>query len=366
MTSLAFALAVALTQTPPDPAPTPQAPTELPWWQKVTLSGFARVGLFYNLPLRDEQLVGGNGGFRLADFRLGLDFAPVEKFSVTTSVELAAPLFSDADPLTGRRIVELRDAYVTYRVCSGFTIRAGQMRTPYYAEMLLDDGHLPFISRSIITFGLLPPDGYGPRVGLAPDRELGLQVFSDRLGRDFGIKYAIGVFNGNGFNALFNDNNALEPVARVELDFKQHLTLGLNASYNVRTDGLRPNRLTTNQLNSGADLEVHGYGLSALLGFLSRTSSFSYAGLASESAFGAMGQVRYFHEQTGLEVAARVAWYEPSTAQVQDQVTEIAGMVGWKPFRLPFRVVAQYTHREEEAGVSYPNDSVDVMLHAVW
>ena len=76
--------------------------------------------------------------------------------------------------------------------------------------------------------------------------------------------------------------------------------------------------------------------------------------------------MRYFHAGTGLEAAARFAYFEPSAAQSDDQVMEVAAMVGWKPFELPFRVLLQYTHRNEEARATYSNDSVDVMLHAVW
>jgi hypothetical protein len=384
MTTIALALAVLLSQAPESsavdaPQPQPAKVTEKaapeagakpvamnpPWWQRVSVNGFARVGVFYNFPLREDQLVGGNGGFRLADFRLGADFHPVESFAVTASVELAAPVGNDADPLSGRKTVELRDAYATYVVCSGFNIRVGQMRPPYYAELLLSDGAIPFVNRSVLASGLTPPDGYF-RAPLAPDRQLGLQLFSKRLGGDLGLRYAVGVFNGNGMNQLFNDNNAPEPVARVEVDWKEHVTLGLNALYNVRTEGVRPNRLSSNQFGYGVDVEAHGYGLSGLVGLLGRSTSFSYAGLAPEGALGVLGQVRYSHQPTGLEVAARVAWYEPSTAQVQDQLIEVAGMVGWKPFKLPFRVLAQYTHRAEEQGVTFGNDSVDVLLHAVW
>jgi hypothetical protein len=383
--SIALALAVVLSQAPEaqpmktadaaaveKTAPAEQAADtakpvsmEPPWYQRVTLNGFARVGVFYNLPLREDQLVGGNGGFRLADFRLGAEFHPVDAFSVTASIELAAPVGNDADPLTGRRVVEVRDAYATYHASDAFNVSVGQLRPGYYAEMLMSDAAIPFVSRSILANGLTPPDGY-VRAPLAPDRQLGLQVFSKRLGDDLGFRYMVGVFNGNGMNQLFNDNNIVEPVARVEVDFQKHVTVGLNALYNVRTEGVRPNRLSSNQLGYGADVAASFGGFSALVGFLGKSTSFSYAGLQPENAYGAMGQVRYFHEETGLEVAARVAWYEPSSAQVQDQLTEIAGMVGWKPFKLPFRILAQYTHREEEQGVAFPNDSVDVMLHAVW
>jgi hypothetical protein len=269
------------------------------------------------------------------------------------------------DPLNGTRIVSLRDAWVQYEVCSGFVVRAGQFRPPYYAEMLLSDGAIPFVSRSVLAGGLAPPEAY-PTKALAPDRQIGLNLFSNRLGGTFGFRYAVGVFNGNGQNALFNDNNAPMPVARVEVDFKEWLTFGLNGYYNVRSEGARPNRLYTTQLGYGADIEAHGYGLSGLVAFLGKNSSFNYEGLSPEAAMGVLGQVRYFHDKTGLEGAARLVWYEPSSAQADDQVLEIAAMVAWRPFELPFRVLVQYTHRGEERLVSYPNDGVDLMLHAVW
>ena len=340
--------------------------TTIPWWQRVTIGGFARIGVFYTFPFRDQQLVGSNGGFRLADFRLGLDFHPVDNFYVYTSIELAAPFVDPNDPLAGRRIIDLRDAYAQYDVGSALKIRVGQQRPPYYAEMLLADGAVPFVSRSVLAQGINPPEGYGPRNNLAPDRQLGVQLFSSRLGDFIGFKYAVGVFNGNGQNQLFNDNNSVEPVARLEVDVNRIVTLGINGYYNVVTSGTRPNQLNTNHLAYGADLAFTYAGFSALAAFLGKSSTFSYGGLPSDTGLGALGQLRYFHEDTGLEAAVRGAWYEPSSAQTDDQVIELAAMVGWRPFKLPFRVLAQYTHREEEAKASYPNDSVDLMLHAVW
>jgi len=341
--------------------------TDLPWWQRLKIGGFGRVGVFYAFPFRDEQLVGGNGGFRVADFRLNFDFRPVNKLTVFASVELAAPLVDPADPLSGRRIVELRDAFIEYEVCRGLLVKAGQFRPPYYAELLLSDGSIPFVNRSVLSNGIAPPEGFGPRTHLGPDRQIGLQLSSKRLGNDtIGLKYSVGVFNGNGQNQLFNDNNSVMPVGRLEVDLFETVTLGLNASYNVLTSGVRPNRLSSNDLAYGADLEAHKWGFQVLGGFLAKNSTYSFTGLPPDNSMGAIGQLRYFHEDTGLEAAARVAWYEPSSAQADDQVIELAGMVGWRPFKLPFRVLAQYTHREEERLISYPNDSVDLMLHAIW
>lgn len=384
--SFALVLSLALAQATPEAAQEPVQPKDVPpavvpetvktaaapvvptpWWQNLTISGFARVGVFYSFPFQEQQLVNSNGGFRVADFRLGLEFKPVEKFTVYTSIELAAPLVDSNDPISGRRIVDVRDAYVHYELAKFFQIRAGQFRPPYYAEMLQSDGAIPFVSRSVLAGGLTPPEAFGPRSGLAPDRQVGVQFSSARLGGELiGFKYAVAVTNGNGLNHLFNDNNAVTPYGRIEVDFAQKITVGANTYYNSRTDGVRPNQLTTNQFAYGADIGANFMGFSALAAFLGKSSTYSFAGLPSDSSLGVLGQVRYLHAPTGLEAAARFAFYEPSNAQTDDQVIEIAAMVGWRPFELPFRVLVQYTHRNEETRAAFPNDSVDAMIHAVW
>lgn len=379
MSSLVIALSVALAQAPaaapaappaavstePAPAPAPaEAAKVTHWYDKFSVDGFARVSLGYTFPLRTDELIGSNGGFRVAELRLGLGINPVERLTIYTSVELAAPLIDPNDPLAGRRIIDLRDAFIEYALHDAFVVKTGQFRAPYDAELLMLDQQIPFISRSVLANGLNPPEGY-VRAPLVPDRQVGLQVGSKRLGSRFGFRYAAGVFNGGGLNALVNSNNVLSPVARVEVDFAEKVTLGLNASYAVLTQGPRTARLNTNQLSYGADLTAKIWRLEVMAVLLARRSSYSWAGLPDDSAFGALGQVHYV-SKLGLEAAVRVAWYEPSTAMLDDQVTEIAAMVGWRPFEMPFRILLQYTHRAEEARVSIPNDSVDLMIHAVW
>ena len=86
-----------------------QTTTEIPWWQRVTIGGFARLGVFYTFPLADEQLVGGNGGFRLADFRISLDFHPIEKFSAKHDGAKSVPLGLVEPPVTrGNFVLRLR------------------------------------------------------------------------------------------------------------------------------------------------------------------------------------------------------------------------------------------------------------------
>src|SRR4051794_19731717 len=85
----------------PDPQvaqPVPQqglpiAPAgERKWYERFTPFGYAKLGLFYTVPFQSEQLVGSNGGFRMANVRLGVQFDPLDNFSVVVSLEAAAPL----------------------------------------------------------------------------------------------------------------------------------------------------------------------------------------------------------------------------------------------------------------------------------
>ncbi|MBM4381188.1 MAG: hypothetical protein FJ086_18095 [Deltaproteobacteria bacterium] len=384
MTAVAAALLATLSQVPAEPvsppapaaptlaaaAPQPPAPmvasTAPAWLERMEISGFARVGVFYTLPLGDEDLLGGRGGFRLADFRLNHAFRINEKLSTSASVEFAAPRVTAEDPLAGYRAVELRDGYVDYRAHRAIGLRVGQFRPPYYAEMLLSDGSIPFTGRSVIASGLAPPEGYGPREGLAPERQVGLQASSERLafGESFGARYAVGVFNGNGQNALFNDNNALATFGRVELDWTQRVTLGINGYQNTRALGTRPNRIYGSELGYGADVAVSAGGLQALVGFLGRDVTYSDA-LPADRAWGVLAQARYVHEATGLEGAVRGAVLEPSSGQQADQVTEVTAMAGYRLAK-GTRLLVQYRLHAEEKATTVANDSVDAMLHVTW
>jgi hypothetical protein len=380
MTPVVAALLATLSQvqeTPPAveaeaqklPALVAPAPVSLPpslpaWLDRMEITGFARVGVFYTLPLGGEDLIGGRGGFRLADFRLNHAFRLTSELGTYVSVEFAAPRVTAEDPLAGYRAVELRDGYVDYRPHRAFGLRAGQFRPPYYAEMLLSDGSIPFTGRSVIASGIAPPEGYGPREGLAPERQVGLQASSERLGETFGVRYAVGVFNGNGQNAVFNDNNALATFGRFEVDWSRRVTLGVNGYQNTRSVGTRPNRIYGSELGYGADVAVNAGGLQALVGFLGRDTSYS-GGLPADRAWGVLAQARYVHDATGLEGAVRAAVLEPSSAQVADQVTEVTAMAGYR-FAPGARLLVQYRLHAEEPATTIANDSVDAMLHVTW
>lgn len=336
------------------------------WWKKLRPFGYVKAGVFYTFPFTNEQLVGSNGGFRIATARIGMEFALVEQLQVVASIELGAPQLRPDDPLQGGRIVEMRDAYVEYRPFRFLWFRIGQFKAPFNGETLLGDADLPFVTRSVVTDGVNPPEAFG-RDGLTLGRQVGLQVSSDRLGGDaFGFRYYLAAVNGNGQNQLFNDSNPVAPVGRIELDVFRTVSLGINGFYNVRTEGIRPNRLNVNQIGYGADLAVRVAGFRALAGFLGRNNTYSTGILPPDMSMGFFGQLQYVLERIGLEGAVRFAWLDPSSAQTADSVWDIAALIGYRFKVVPLRVILQYTHREEERAVAIQNESLDFMVQATW
>lgn len=357
------------------PAPAEEVPITVseptieatPWYKRFTPYGYAKVGAFYTFALRDEQIPGGNGGFRMANLRLGTVFKPIDDLEVVASIEAAAPVARSDDPTSGSRIVQLRDAYAEYQVCKCLLIRAGQFKAPFWAETLLEDAMLPFTSRSVVSDGYTVPEYAGQREGLTLDRQVGIQLSSRKLGgKALGFKYAAAVVNGNGANQLLNDNNLPAVVGRVEIEIFEHVNVGGNVFYNSKSEGVRPNRLISDQLGYGGDIVAHALGFTILVGYLGRSTSYPGTALAADSSTGIVGQLHYFNQRTGLAGAIRFALLDPSSADPNDNVSELSVMLSWTMKRAPLRVLLQYTHREEAPGVAVANDGLDAMLQVTW
>jgi hypothetical protein len=324
------------------------------------LFGYVKAGYFLVVPPggQDAQ-VGANSGFQLINARLGLTLRPAEGLEAVVSIDGAVQDRRAADPLMGQRIVALRDAYIEYGPYRFLKIRGGQFKAPFNAETLLPDHALPFITRSVLSQGILPPEG-PVQEGLALDRQVGLQLSSTRLGGDLGFEYALALVNGNGPNELFNDNNHLAPVGRLALSFQDVISVGVNGYRNILSLGAAP-RITEVHTAYGGDLTVHVGGLHAMVMFLSRSIGHPDTDLPTEEGMGAMAQVRYLVEAVGVEAGARFAWYEPSNALAFDQRMEFTAMVGYRAATFPARILLQYTHRLEDPGVEIGNNSVDVL-----
>jgi len=360
-----FALALVMLAACPALAQVEAPPKK--WFERVELFGYAKAGYYFVIPpAQDDSLIGGRNGFRLVNVRVGMSMRPVDALEVVVSLDGSVAKRNETDPLNGNRVVDLKDAYVEWSPSRYALLRIGQFKAPFDQEELLPDGQLPFISRSVVSDGMLPPEGY-PTEGMSLDRQVGVQVSSERLGpAEAGFRYALAVVNGNGANALNNDSNAVAPVGRVAYEYKDLLAVGVNAFYDQRLEGLRPNRLQSSRLGLGADVGVKVGGLDALAVLMRRTTTHGDTGLPAEAALGIMGQVHYLHAASGIEAGLRFAYYDPTNLVPDAKLKEGAAMVGYRLKPVPLRILAQYTLRLEEPAVTVANDSIDVMVQVVW
>ncbi|MBZ5710568.1 porin [Nannocystis pusilla] len=107
------------------------------------------------------------------------------------------------DGSPGIRYNPVRDARLEFTYLRDFTIWAGQMKVPFSRQRVISSGNQQFVDRSSVNeeFNL--------------DRDLGVQARSDDIGGIGFLKYAVGVFLGDGRNAYALTNTGALYVGRV-------------------------------------------------------------------------------------------------------------------------------------------------------
>ena len=167
----------------------------------------------------------------------------------------------------------LVDAYVMYKPCNEFAIQVGQFKTPFSLESPINPVNLEIFDygESVQKLG-----GYNDVCGVGGlGRDLGVMASGNLFklkGKDFSlVTYYVGIFNGNGANALDN-NNRKDVVGRLEIHpWLKALTLSGSYYYGqYLKDEL--NRGTRNRWSAGiqysdGDILVRGEYLSGTTGY---------------------------------------------------------------------------------------------------
>ena len=336
-----------------------EAPAQLP---KIEVGGYAKVGFVFQRADPVVDYIGHANGFQMAGARLELLARPTAAAEVVLSVEGALDRPEDRLGVAGEKLVSLRDAFLKYEFLPYLVVTLGQFKAPFSAEALVSDSELVFFDRSIATRGVLPPEGYAAG-GLSLDRQVGATLSSSRIELGaLGLRYALGVFNGNGANRLLNDNGSLTPAGRLELDFQRLVTLGVAAYQNPRTVGERPDLLEEKDTGLTADLQAEIAGARLLAAYTLRRRAYLTITPQppSEDSWGALVQLSWRHEGTGLEPAYRFALLEPSKLAAFEQVIQHTLGLNWKPTDVPLRVFAAYTLRQEKAERELVNDGLSL------
>ena len=144
----------------------------------------------------DARFGTDNDRFYLRRARINATGKFLEEFDFRIEGEFAGTLANTS----GLR-AQLTDAFITWNRYPEANIRVGQFKTPFGFEQLFSDPRLITIERSLVNDRL------------TQSRQLGAQVGGDLFEKR--LTYSAGVFNGNGANNNFNDDDSFLSAARL-------------------------------------------------------------------------------------------------------------------------------------------------------
>ena len=128
---------------------------------------------------------------------------------------------------------KLQDAEINYRLHPYLNIHMGQYKTRFTNSYLTRGPNLPLCERPLIIDKITPPTR---DIGISIESEKGGYSFD---GREHGmpiydkpIYYAVGIYNGCGFNHMRNDNEQFMYMGMLLVRPSKHLNLGVSYARN--------------------------------------------------------------------------------------------------------------------------------------
>ena len=158
---------------------------------------------------QNTRIFSGSNGFNISNMRL----------SLSGEFDKGIGYFFNTNFINSPAIL---DAKIYIQLKKSFRLNAGLFKSPFSGEYLTPAADIDFVNRSRVVSSL------------APKRQTGVMVSGWNSGRK--IYYALGMFNGNGFNGNMNDNNNLLYAGRLAFNplnsagTGRKLEFGINAA----------------------------------------------------------------------------------------------------------------------------------------
>ena len=339
-------------------------PFDLKW------TGYVRTG--YEAIEDDTtqtDFIGLNDGFVLANARLTVE-GTHKDFGFRISFDGA---ISNADAINSANLTartELRDAYGQYAPCRWFKVSAGRLKPPFDGESLLSTGELPFVSRAVESRGVQDVEGINVN-GLSLNRQIGVMVHSDKIFLDerefLGVGYFLAATNGNAGASALNDNDSPAGFGRLELYYRDWITLGVAGYLNPRTTGQGPDLIDEDDLGLAVDLLADTYNV--LVGVQYMQVDTTFPDVEAEPGRTARGYHAWlgYRLPYGVIPAVRYAFFDPtsdfeaedsliSSQLAVDELTYVTFGVTWDVPERPVQFRANYTLTLENDARALNND----------
>jgi phosphate-selective porin len=251
----------------PAPAPNEEAKPEeakpeeakLPIWEQLPKISFG--GYVHSAFIMSDADGKVDNEFRIRKARLQLNWTQGKVLGGSVEVEMAHELDADEQEAgsdsSSPTWAPLRDAYVEVTPIKAVGVRVGQFKRPFSRIALTSSRKLKLVSRGVSDAWINGELNYG-------DRDVGAQLQGE-VGKNWGVDYAVGLFNGTGSNAReIDDRGAKDFVGRVVGHLGKHFEIGANIAIKSWDDPAATVSYTTNAVMFGGDLAFDYKGFDAV------------------------------------------------------------------------------------------------------
>jgi hypothetical protein len=243
-----------------------------------------------------------------------------------------------------------------------FQVRVGQYKVPFGRQEFTSSERQQFVDRSILSGEF------------SHSRDVGVTLWGRLAGGK--VEYWAGMFNGNGRQKVFNDNNKYQYDLRLmyqpwgdvkysEGDFESKdrpllaIAAGFEKNNLIGSSSAPPGSFLNNTDDNtlSGDVVFKYRGFSAYAEYFSRKREPQQgAGFHSD---GWQVQGGYFLKREVFELAFRYAWWDPSDQKRGDDQTEIGGAANYYFLKHRFKLQADYRSLKDET-----RDETDKELRA--
>lgn len=252
----------------------------------------------------DSRFGDSNTRLFLRRARMNVSGKFVDDFSFRLEMDLSGSLSNTS----GFR-AQMTDGYINWGRFGAANVKIGQFKTPFGFEQLYADPRLYTAERSLVSDRL------------TQSRQIGVQVAG--AGLDDRLSYAAGLFNGNGINQNFNDNNKLMAVGRVAFIPFPKVSIGTNAFRTTDANGDRRRGIGFDAQAEIGRAEVWGEYLRDTTEPATRLPAGSFY------ADGWYAQATYYLIASKLQLAERLETFDPSDLTTHDATRSLVSGVNW-------------------------------------
>jgi phosphate-selective porin OprO and OprP len=277
----------------------------------------------------DGRFTTSNDRFYLRRARLNAVGRFLEEFDFKIEIEVSGQLGNNPTISSNLR-AQMTDGYINWNRYPQGNIKGGQFKTYYGYEQLVLDAKLFTIERSLAT----------DRLTLG--RQIGAAVYGDLL--DKHLSYATGLFNGNGVNNSFNDNDSFLYIGRLYYLPIQRKTphdtfwgIGINGFHSEDQDltqssdlGLPNLSFTGTRFGEGIDTQFRYSRFEAWAEYLRETLEPTLSPTFKDfTADGWYVQLTYFVIPQKLQVVGKYETFNPITRVSGDETDSWIGGFSW-------------------------------------